>query len=1412
MSDSYSDDDFQTRSGADTEDVDNYQKLELREHILTRPENYIGSKSSHTEELWVVEDDKLVQKNITYVPGLYKIFDEILVNAADNCQRDPPTKKIQVEINPEEGFISVWNDGKGIPIQQKYDEKDEKSYWVPEFIFGHLLTSSNYDDSKKRTTGGRNGFGAKLANIYSKRFIVDCTSTSGNSDDDKYYHYVQNFTNHMENIEEPVIKELKSGKKSSTMIKFYPDCALFNMERLDDDIVSLFKKRVWDMAGVLKNCQVILNGEKIPIKGFDDYCKKYLKDNVDFISMDVNDRWKIGVAASYDGFQQVSFVNSVATTRGGTHVDYVANQITKYVCSKLDKTKNDTGIKPKLAKESLFVFVNCLIENPSFDSQTKETLTLKQSEFGSKCEIPETFMKKIMKTDIPNLIKEIARNKQNLTMKKMGGRKTARIHGIEKLVDANEAGKAKSNKCTLILTEGDSAKTMAVTGLSVIGRDFYGVFPLRGKLLNTRDVSGKKLQANEEIQNLMKIMALKPGAKYDDDDSLKDLRYGSIMIMADQDQDGSHIKGLIINFIHSMWPELIKRRGFLCEFITPIVKVFKKDKDPAKKPKGGTAFYTLPEFIEWKRAHDDARGYTVKYYKGLATSNDDETKEYFSDFKRHRIGFEFSGENDEERIRLAFSKKLANQRKVWLAGLDPETTYLGQDKPTITYSDFVDKELILFSNYANVRAIPSVIDGLKPGQRKVLWVSLKQNIRRELKVNQLAGKVSQIAAYHHGENSLSETIVGMAQTFVGSNNINLFYPSGQYGTRLHGGSDAGSSRYIYTRLSDITRYIFHKDDDQLLEYLTDEGIPIEPKYYVPIIPMVLVNGSNGIGVGWSSSVPCYNPRDIIKNIRHKIKGEEMEEMTPWYSGFIGDIVRADKGDEEAKKWNVSGIIKIVTEEMIEITELPLFVWTDEYKQFLDNLFTGENEKKANDKKKKKGADDDAPSAKFEPKISDLKEYHTNETVDFEIYVNSEQMNHIKSVGLDKFFKMTKSIAATNMTLFSPDGHITQYKSAEEIIDAFYPVRLSLYEARKESILQDLGNVCKKLSNQARFIKEFIEGQLELRNVPRKAILQSLKDRGYDPIEEGSKKPKKVAEDAVVVEENEEEDTNEPEILAKRKKAAESVEDAAVEKMSKNYNYLLSMKIWSLTHERYQKLLQDYQLAQEDIAGVEAKLPSDMWLEDLDELEKKYIEFQAERDHKRAENMRDAANSKKNSRSKINIAKTKPRAKKEVKNEFDKAAGDSRSDIDSQVDEANGSADVKPAKPPKKKAADGQRKPRVTKTKKEDGEKPQRKPRATKAKKDDGDSTTDTETVSKPKPKKGGNSMFQSSQEDEDDVIELESDDDSDGGAVESSIIANRSPRRPKKTTKKSDYSDHDDDDDDEDDDDIEDDDDDFEED
>jgi DNA topoisomerase-2 len=443
----------------------------------------------------------------------------------------------------------------------------------------------------------------------------------------------------------------------------------------------------------------------------------------------------------------------------------------------LSKNKKSAPLKAHQVRQQLWIFVNCQIVNPTFDSQTKETLTLKQSQFGSHWKMPDEFARKMLRSGVLEHVMSLAQYHQDRQLKNSDGRKRARV-SVTKLEDANWAGGKKSSECTLILTEGDSAKSLAVSGLSEVGRDAYGVFPLRGKLLNVRDATHDSIMKNEEIKNIKEILGLQHGKNYETVDGL---RYGSLMIMTDQDFDGSHIKGLIINFLDYFYPSLLRIPNFLVEFITPIVK--------ATKGQQVKSFFTMPEYEAWKESGDGGRGWTIKYYKGLGTSRPEEMKTYFRNVDTHMLSFRPTQPRDRELIDLAFNKKKTDERKEWLRQFVPGT-FLDHRIRQIPITDFVNKELILFSMADNIRSIPSVVDGLKPGQRKVIFGCFKRNLRTEIKVQQLQGYVSEHTAYHHGEGSLVQTIVGLAQDFCGSNNVNLLMPNGQFGSRSMGGKDS----------------------------------------------------------------------------------------------------------------------------------------------------------------------------------------------------------------------------------------------------------------------------------------------------------------------------------------------------------------------------------------------------------------------------------------------------------------------------------------------------------------------------------------------------------------------------------------------------------------------------------------------
>ncbi|KAJ6573911.1 DNA topoisomerase II [Mycena vulgaris] len=1118
-----------------------YTKLTQIEHILKRPDSYIGSIETLTQTMWTHDKDtnRMVLREVTFVPGFFKIVDEILVNAADHKINDPNMDTLKIDIDVEESTISVYNNGHGIPIEMHSTE----NVFIPELIFGHLLAGSNFDDDEKKLTGGRNGYGAKLANIYSHEFTVET------ADKKTSQKYKQTWTNNMGTCGKAKITKNAKGEEW-TRITFRPDLKRFGMDKIDEDTASLLRKRVYDMAGTVKDIKVFFNDKRITnVKNFKQYVELYLSSAAAvndaggaaptkplLIYERINNRWEIGFAVSDGSFQQVSFANSIATTKGGTHVGLIADQISKNLLAAIGKKNKGATVKAAQIKNHMWIFVNALIENPTFDSQTKDTLTLPASKFGTKPLLSEDFMKKVQKSPIIENILNWAQFKADQQIKKTDGTKRSRLTGVPKLADANNAGTKYAKDCTLILTEGDSAKSLAIAGLSVVGRDNFGVFPLRGKLLNVREARHDQIMKNEEIQNIKQIMGLQHGKDYT---STASLRYGRLMIMADQDHDGSHIKGLIINFLDHFYPSLLKLDDFLVEFVTPIVRV--------TKGKQRKDFFTIPEYEQWIEDTPDATKWDVKYYKGLGTSKDSDARDYFSHMEKHMIPFAPTQEGDRDLIELAFSKKKADDRKEWLRQFKPGT-YLDHRLEEIPYSEFINKELILFSMADNIRSIPSVADGLKPGQRKVIWGCFKRNMKKEIKVAQLIGYIGEHAAYHHGEVSLAQTIINLAQTYVGSNNINLLDPSGQYGTRDQGGKDHASARYIFTSPTRISRVIYHPADDALLTQQKDDNQIVEPEWYLPVVPLVLINGAEGIGTGWSTNIPCFNPEDIVANLRRLMAGEEMVPMHPWWRGFRGEIKATAKN-----KYDITGVATKTNATTVAITELPIHKWTSNYKAELESMITG--------KENEAGT------------VKEYREHHDNENVHFVVTMDAKQLEKAEEKGLIEFFKLTSKITTSNMICFDFDGKIKRYGSPEEILEDFYPVRLAYYQKRKDHLAAELQNIFEKLTNQARFIKMIVDKELVISNRKKVDIIVDLKKHKFRPFPKISK-----------ARENGEEE--------------EALEEAD-QSNGGDFDYLLGMAISSLTKEKIERLLQNASEKEDELLALLKISPKELWNIDLD---------------------------------------------------------------------------------------------------------------------------------------------------------------------------------------------------------------------
>ncbi|CAF3975644.1 unnamed protein product, partial [Rotaria sp. Silwood2] len=753
-------------------------------------------------------------------------------------------------------------------------------------------------------------------------------------------------------------------------------------------------------------------------------------------------------------------------------------------------------------------------------------------------------------------------------------------------------------------------------------RDRYGVYPLKGKLLNVREATTKKMTENSEISQLVKILGLNYGEKYVDKSDLSKLRYGKLMIMADQDQDGSHIKGLVINFIHYKWPNLLKH-DYIEVFITPILKVSKGSEV--------LSFYSMPEFEQWQTSTPNWQKWKCKYYKGLGTSTAKEAKEYFSNMERHRIIFKYQSIKDDLAIQLAFNSALSDDRKDWIKWHTEDINqrreqklpmdYLyRKDTKQINFNDFVNKELVLFSKSSTERAIPNIMDGLKPGQRKIMFVCFTKNLIREIKVAQLGGKVAENSAYHHGEQSLTNTIVGLAQNFVGSNNINFLVPAGQFGTRLHGGNDAASARYIFTRLSPLALSLFNKNDEPLLTYLNEDGMSIEPEWYCPIIPTVLVNGGHGVGTGYSTDIPSYNPLTLSNNMKYYIRQERerqhqlnnptsepkkysdvitLVELIPWFKNFTGEIKLLDN---DRTRGVINGVCAKLDESTIEITDLPVGTWTQQYKE---NVLETMLHPKKND---------------IAPSILDYKEYHTDTTVRFVVKLSHEQFAKFNEAGLHKSFRLQDTFKLTNMVLFDHNGILRRYKTAEEISEEFFMVRLQMYVKRKEYMVGTLKSQCEKLDNIARFIKEKIENAISVENKKISAVIDMLVERKYarDPEKVWREEAKKkfaveLATHAV------HEDTDQ---LADLQQKQDDEEDEAIDDGDNNkkkkpktttsnqvdttyYDYLINMSLRNLTKERRDEIVKDQKEKHDKLDALEKKSPEDLYEDDIFNFETEY---------------------------------------------------------------------------------------------------------------------------------------------------------------------------------------------------------------
>lgn len=1036
------------RSGAD-----DYQWLSPQEAVLHRPDAYVGANDPVAGSGRLLDADmKRARREWHISPIFLKIFDEAVTNSLDASTRDPEQRKITVSFNREDGAITVANDGSGIPIQIFLKDGVDTGRYIPEVVFTELSAGSNFDDGKERLVGGRNGVGVSCTNIWSSLFeveVLDCKK-----------RFFQTFRKNLTERDPPTVQP-QIAKVGGVCVRYVPDYARLELDwRPQAELLEeLLRTRTAEVAICARpHVSVTFNGLKLPNKASSFAATLFGSDEgllEEHFGRSEGAGADITVGPRKDCEAFCGFVNGVRCDNGAL-ATHLFEKLHKLVCAIATKQKVTSPIRPQALRDHLTVLAVARIDKPRFTSQNKDTLSTPVKSLGFTVDFSDRFHAKLAKMPaVEALIQHEVQHELHRDMKKLAPSKRANDVSIDKYDPALDCKKSPQ-LCTLILTEGDSAKALAVAGLSVVGRERFGVYPLRGKVLNVRNKPLKVAVANKEIAALLKILNVSPGG------GPEHLRYGRVAIFTDQDSDGAHIAGLLLNALQFFFPDIIKARpDFVCRIVTPLIKAL------PKRGQGEQHFFSTQSFAAWAQTND-ATAYHLKYYKGLGTSTTKEAKEIFHQLQRHTLAFNWDLLAEARLIAFFNDKQVSERKRILTEDYSAELT-IDFGASCLSVSDFLQKDLIHYSMYSNFRGIASCIDGLTPSRRKVLYYFLGCKSGQEIKVAQAAAGTAMKTMYLHGETSLVESIVGMAQEHVGTNNVALLLPIGQFGSRLDPPSTHAAARYIFTRVSNMARALFPKGDDDVLQYRTEEGETIEPMNYCPVVPLILINGASGIGTGFSSSVPCHSLPSVAAACRAVMAGQACPELQPHYEDFKGPIVATHKGVE------TRGLFRRTGPACLEITELPVGRWTD---VFLTEL------KEAGDK------------AKFP--VTSIVNRSTDASVHIELTFASP-IEAVEDAVIAKALKLVESVPNTFMWLHDASYHLCLYENYEAIVREHAAARLRLYAARREYLLAKLDRELALARGRASFVELVVAGKLRRFGQKRVALEEELGQHGLVPL-------------------------------------------------------------------------------------------------------------------------------------------------------------------------------------------------------------------------------------------------------------------------------------------------------------------------
>jgi DNA topoisomerase-2 len=1209
-----------------------HKQIGMREHIKKRS-MWAGSKSNQANDMYVFQttvdqytkakEHSFTSETLQFPPALYKMIDEIIVNAIDHYVSYPEhVKEFRINISVD-GVISVYNDGPGINVEQTNNMNGDKMY-TPQLIFSEFLAGSNLDDveNTERIVGGQNGLGAKITAVFSKYLTIETT------DVDNLIHYTQTFRDGLEVIEPPVIKPFnkctKKEKLAHTRITFLPDYSEFKV-KAKSFYPALFKitqARAWQ-AAAYTGINVYFNDEKIHLNGFSEFCQMFSEYDVFSTKMNnINNKysWDVCIGLTDGKERQLSMVNGVFIQSGGTHIKHIQNHLVANLRGKVEKELKKTKVKfnKNLLLNNLFIFMKGSIPNPEFLSQTKDAISSPIHQFQDY-QISETHLSKIWALVQPAVMASFLK-------KQLGDVRLRANRGrvdVPKYREANYCRNAKKcHECGLIITEGDSATGTAHTGLlskasPSFNYDYYGVYGIQGVPVNglkesvelskkkTKTVAKKcdteksltksnkdikptkldeitqyiaripnnKLLNNERISSLVKILGLDFNKVYEQTDvgdkEIKTLRYGFILILTDQDLDGYNISSLITVFIATYWPALITR-GFIRRLNTPIVRAYPKGAKSTKLTV--KEFYTEKDVKEWVEENDElvTKDYTLNYYKGLGS--------HIAAFGEVKQMFKLI--DDKICTYVLDSEAIHNMYVYYGMDTAPRKRALANPvsrKPVtglvIPLSQQYEIDTKLYQRDNILRKLLSAIDGFVGSRRKVFYTARKIGGRR-IKVQGLAGETVSKANYHHGESSLEQTISRMAQAFPGARNLPLLQPLGNFGSRDKGYKNFASSRYIYTIINHrLANTLFRKEDEFILQYEMDNDVRYEPKYYVPVIPYVLCENNELPATGWAICTHARDINAIFKNTRAMINGtiDRCEKLPLWNKDFIGDI------RTHGNRQYFVGLYEYDEKEnSIHISELPPSKYSYDYCNGSDEVRkkAGENVKKGIRSKKWVVDVDDRTTLEDGVNIT----IQLTEDAYHEI---SESYGSENFDCFEEYFELKESIH-DRINLINELSEVVEYQTYEDVFNDWFAFRKSLYKTRveREIIINELK--IKMLANMQRFSASHDDYNITSKTSEERAVAIITKNK-YDIFNKSIlENPKFTSETQL----------------------KQMVTSA---KLGADYGYLLNLSYRDLTENMYIKRAKEIDDLKERMTYLQDGdkslfIGAKIWLKELDELE------------------------------------------------------------------------------------------------------------------------------------------------------------------------------------------------------------------